>query len=140
MPGPRSATLKQTSFPSVSALIVIGVSCGRILRSVFQQLHQHLGNPLQVNAHRRQVSGDLNLDFAAGERLFRFFQPGLDHLADGVGLAAQFHLLGIELCHLGGFADQPVQAVGFFVDDREQVFSAVGFDLRRREQRGDRRP
>ena len=54
------------------------------------------------------------------EQLFQLIERFLYHFADRGGFETKFHFVGVELCHLGSFSDQPVQTVAFFVDDGQQ--------------------
>ena len=121
IPGPRSDTLMLTIFPAGSAVMVMGVSARRILGCILQQLHQHLRNALQIDPHRRQRVGICSLTSRPARTCFDSFERRVHHFADVMRLAAQFHLLRIELCHLRRLAHQTVQAIGFLVDHGEQL-------------------
>src|ERR1022692_182316 len=92
----------------------------RILRRVFDQVDQNLPDVRGVHPRQRKSGGDSDIHRMTKQKLLQFFERFLDYGCDGCGFEAEFDFVGIQLRHLGGFSDQPVQAVALFVDDREQ--------------------
>jgi len=60
------------------------------------------------------------------EGLLQFIEHIRDHGADGRECKAKFHFVGIQLGHLSGFSDQPVEAVALLIDDGQQFLLFLG--------------
>ena len=90
-------------------------------------MHQNFLDVSGVHARVGKAGGDSDFHGMLDQELLQFVERLLDTGADGRGFEAKFHFVGIQLRHLGGFSDQPVQAVAFLVDDGQQFL----FFLRR---------
>ena len=64
-------------------------------------------------------------------------QRTFDHFPDGNRTAIEGDCVSIELRHLGGFSDQAVEAITFFVDHCQQFFLVVFFERCSGQQCGD---
>ena len=93
----------------------------------------------RVHARVGKVGGDAHIHGMLDEKLLEFVERLVDDRADGRGFETELDFVGVELRHLGSFADQAVQAVALLVDDGQQfVFSSGGMRFDAAEQRSHR--
>src|SRR5277367_5125492 len=94
-------------------------------------MHQNFLDVSSVHAHVGKSGGDSDLHWVVREKLLQLVECFFDDFADGCGFETKFHLVGVQLGHLGGFSNEPIQPVAFLVDDREE-FLSLFFGLTRR--------
>ena len=135
MPGPRSATLVTRRSPFTSLVTLIGIPGVGIFAGIFQQMHQDFADALNVHPHIRQMPR-CNDHFHGMilERRLGILQGRLKRILNGVRLQIEFEHARIELRHLRGLAHQPVQAIRFFVDNRQQFAAPLLIKGRARHQ------
>ena len=88
-------------------------------------MNQNLASARQVHANARQFCRHTQIDTSIAERAFALRERGANHVRKRVRLEFQLHFARIQPRHFGGFANQPVQAIAFFVDDRQQFASLL---------------
>ena len=99
---------------------------GRVFCGVFDQVYQNLLDVRGVHARVRKAGGDSDFDRVLREKLLEFILRFLDRRADGCGCEAKFNFVGIQLGHLGGFSDQPIQPITFLIDNGQQFLPFLG--------------
>ena len=80
-------------------------------------MHQNFLDVSGVDARVGKAGRDSDLHGMWDQKLLQFVERLLDHGADGRRCEAELNFVGIQLGHLGGFSDQAVQPIAFFVDD-----------------------
>lgn len=98
-----------------------GFGRGRVLVRVFEEMDEDFRGAGEVHADAREAGGEVHTDDAIPEGSLGLILRGGNHFIDRMRCKIQFHFAGIQLSHLGGFADQAIQAIAFLVDDDEQL-------------------
>ncbi len=103
---------------------------------VFNQANQHILDAVEIGADGRQSGGNLKAYGPGSEDGFALLERGGGDFGDVLGCEFKLELAGIQASHLGGVADQLVEAVAFLVDDGQQLVG-LGSGFGGREQAGD---
>ena len=78
---------------------------------------------LEINSHARKSGRNHDSHRAIAQCGLASDQSSVNHVFDGCGFKLELHFARIQTRHLGGFANQPVQPVAFFIDDDEKILS-----------------
>ena len=95
-----------------------GISAG-----VIEQVHEYFGDTVHIHSDHRQFVRDSGLQRVALQGWSRFVDGGLDRFAHLMWVEMKFQLVRIQLRHFGGFANQAIEPVALFIDDRQQILA-----------------
>ena len=125
MPGPRSATLITILPPFSSAETADRRALGSVLERVFHELLQDLCRKFGVGIGGRQAGSDGGRN-ATRVRHPQIREHRLDQLCGRDGASFQVQFACLDPGHFDHLRGEAVQAVGLFVDDREQLVIGAG--------------
>src|ERR1051326_6491041 len=98
---------------------------GRVLSGILHQVTDYFSDAMHIHAHAGQIRSYVDVDLPSVEGCLEVVQGDTDRACDVLDFQLELHLLRVQLGHLRSFADQTVQTVGFFFNDREQVDSRL---------------
>lgn len=98
---------------------------GGVFGGVFEQVDEDFFDVVGVGQDERKLRNVL-AEIVVGEDDGAGAHGGIDDGIEADGSEGHVDLLSVELGHFNGLGDEPVKAVGLFVDDGEQFVSLVG--------------
>ena len=115
-----------------------GLGRGRILIGVLEQMDKSLAGAGEIHANATAIPGcTFTLHDAIAESALALGKRGGDNVFDRARFELEFDFTGVQARHFTGFADQAIQAIGFFIDDGEKFLALAVGDAGVREQVGD---